>query len=135
MALEPVVGDRLPGRRVAHELPVARAHARVAVDRAEPHAARLAPACRAAEERRPTLAAEQLGPALLGIPPLHELLAGGKADAARLEGSVRRRCRAGAVLAARAVAVAGLAERGGDLEAHAAAEAAAGQMLSHGVRA
>ena len=106
MALEPVVGDRLPRRRVVDELAVARPHPRVAVEHAEAHAGgSVSPGARlnSADPHSPQ---NSLAKPVLGLPRLHSSSPADEADAARLERRVRRGGCAGAVLAARAVAVA-----------------------------
>src|SRR5215216_339309 len=72
---EPVLRDGLPRRRVLDELPVLRPNARIAVERPEADARRLAPAGRPAEERGPALRTEPLVKPVRGLEPLHALLA------------------------------------------------------------
>ena len=75
-ALEPVVGNRLPLRGVRHEGAPARAHARVAVERRHAHAHPRRVVRVAAEQVRAALAAEELLPSAVRMPPgLHQLLA------------------------------------------------------------
>src|SRR5512132_4128903 len=105
-ALQPVVGDRLPGRGVGDEGAPARAHARVAVERAEAdaHVGRVVGV--PAEQVRAALAAEALLEAAARRPPaLDELLAGEQAEGAAVDPGLGRRRGAGAALAAGAVAV------------------------------
>ena len=101
---------------------------RVAVERAEPNADHLGVDGAAAPERRAAVRAELLEEAAVaGVVRADELLAGQQSERAGRDPCRRGGGGAGAALAPRAVAVAGRDERLVDLEAHAAAEAAAGE--------
>src|SRR5215212_9938084 len=123
---EPVLRDGLPRRRVLDELPVLRPNPRIAVERPEADARRLAPARRPAEERGSALRAEPLVEAVRGLEPLHALLPLEDPDGTRREPRLGRGRRSRPPLAARAVAVR-RGQRLRHLEAHAAAEAASGE--------
>src|SRR5512133_137575 len=124
-ALEPVVGDRLPRRRVRHELPPARPHAGVAVERAEAHAHARAVGV-ATEQLGPAFAAEALLPAAVRVTPARdELLPLEQGEGAAVDLRLHGRRGACAALAAGAVAVARGGGLLGTLDAHATAEATA----------
>src|SRR5207248_7177255 len=132
MARQPVVGNFVPRGRRARERVVLRADVGVAVERAEEdgHLGPLGPS--AAEQARSTGRAEGLRHARFRPVHADQLLAAHEPEALARHAPLRQAERARVLAAARAVAVAGAAEPRGDLEADAAAEAAAGQRLHAG---
>jgi hypothetical protein len=126
-ARQPVVGDRLPARRVRDELAVGRADARVLVEAAEtdPAHRRIVGVLR--PEVRAALRTEDLRGALRRSPPPHELLA--LHDPQRPGDDARRRGGGGAgpPLAAGAMAVARRYRRLRQLPADASAQTATRQ--------
>src|SRR5438105_14714042 len=132
-ALETVVGDGLPGRGICGERAPAQAHAGIVVEGRHAHAHLEGVAGIAAEQVRAALAAEALLETAFGMAPcLQELLAGHETESRPVDSRLRRGGRAGALLTARAVAVAAFAGGLGQLEAHAAAQtAAAHRGLAH----
>src|SRR6185295_3283845 len=115
-ARQAVVGDGLPGRRVVHELAAAGPDARVAVEGAEAHDHHLAALGVRGEEGRAAVAAEVLGQAAFGLPAAHALLAADDAQRPRRGAGRGGGGSAGAMLAARAVAVERALQRRVDLE-------------------
>ncbi|MEA2153970.1 MAG: hypothetical protein QOE11_110 [Solirubrobacteraceae bacterium] len=126
-ARQAVVGDRLPGSGVGDELARARAHAGVAVERAEADRDDLPAAGLAGQHGRPAGSAEDLLASVGRRPRAQVLLAGSEDERSRPDARRGRGGRARASLAARAVAVDRRDELGADLEAHGAAAAAAGE--------
>src|SRR5436190_10582663 len=128
VVLEPVVRDRLPGRGVGHERAPHRSHTGIAVEGAHSDAHVGRAVWVAAEEVGAALAAEAfLEPAVGMAPALHELLALQQAEGPSVDPSLGGGSAARALLTARAMAIAGLGGRLGELEPHAAAGAAAGE--------
>ena len=124
---QPVVGKRLPWRRVGDELAVCRADAGIGVECPHPDHLRLRVLWIPAPERRPTCRAEILREPSRRLVRPDELLP--RRDPQRPRGDPRR-CRggrAGSPLAPGAVAVAGRDRALRELEANAAAETTAGQ--------
>src|SRR4051794_37391725 len=132
MAREAVVRDRLPGGGVGDELADARPDPGVLVERAHADADRIGVAGVIRVDLRAADAAEPLLAAVLGLPHAQGILAGDDPERPLSRVRARRHRRAGAALAAPAVAVARLHERRGDLEPDGTAVAAAGQReLGH----
>jgi hypothetical protein len=129
-ARQPVVGDRLPRRRIGDELARARAHAGVAVDRRHPYRDDVQAGTRG-EEPRAAVAAEDLLEAVGRRPGRQVVLALEDPHRAGLDADRRGGRGPRTMLAAGAVTVDGAAERGGDLEAHGTAGAAAGEESGH----
>src|SRR5215213_446226 len=130
---EPVVRDRLPRRGVADELPDARPDAGVVVERAEADADRIGVGQVARVDVGAADATEELLAADLGLPAAQHVLAGDDPERAFGGMGARRDRRAGATLAALAVAIARLDEGCGHLEPDGAAVAAAGEWeVGHG---
>ncbi len=117
--------DRLPRRGVGHELAEARAHARIAVEGAEPDAHLAGVPGVAAEQARPAVGAEELLEAALGRERPHQVLALGDPQAIAVHPHLHRGGGAGPPPAARAMAVEGETERRRHLESHRPAHAAA----------
>ena len=133
-----VVGHLLPRRGIGDERADAGPDPGIAVERAHADADRVGVAEVAAEDRRAAVAAEPLLAAVFRLPVLQPVLTADDAKRAGRRMRVRRRRGAAAPLAALAVAVARDDERLGDLVAHGAAVASAGQgklghmrMLAH----
>src|SRR3954470_13610181 len=126
-AVEPVVRQLFPWRRVGDVLVRGRTDAGISIDHSHAHAGDLAERGIAREQRRAARTAEELLEAALRRPGAHVALALGHAPRARLEACRRLRPAPGAVLAARAVAVDGDIWRLVGLEANSAAAAAAGE--------
>src|SRR5215208_1551144 len=68
VARQSVVGNRLPGRGIGHELAGARPDPRITVERPHPNADRISVARIASEEGGATVAAEPLLAAVVGLP-------------------------------------------------------------------
>src|SRR5690349_4885679 len=122
---EAVVRDRLPLRRVGGELPMGGADSGVVVERGHADADRLARVREAAPEGRAAGRAEVLRESVLGLVGAEELLARDDGQRPGGDADVDARRGPGALLAARAVAVARADGLFGDLEANLAAETAA----------
>src|SRR3954447_10034411 len=132
MAREPVVGNRLPDRRIVGELALVGTDAGVAVDRAQPYSDLPLGLAVAAEQGRAAVGAEALlGAATARIPALDQVLALREAERAFGRPRVRRCTGSGAALAACAVAVVRRDERLADLIADAPAYAASGDDGCH----
>src|SRR5437763_3616306 len=128
VALQPVVRDRLPGRRVGHERAPARSHAGIAVEGAHADAHLRGVVRIAAEEVGAALAAEALLEAAVRMSPgLDQLLAPYEPERAPVYPRLSRRGPPGATLAAGAVTVAGRAGGLRQLEAHSPAATASGR--------
>ena len=123
VAVEPVVGDRLPLARVVDEGAPLRPDAVSGIEEAEAHAPDLTGLGIRAPERAAADGAEALRPAVLWRVGPHELLAGEEVEGAGSEPRLWRGCGAGPALAPRAVAVAGPERLLRHLEAHAATHA------------
>src|SRR3954452_24107364 len=124
MSRQPVLGNRLPGRRARHELARARADAGIAVERPHPDADGVGVAEVAAEDRRAAVAAEPLlPPAGVRLPRAQAVLARDDPERAVRRMGVRRRGHARTALAALAMAVAGDTDGRGHLVADRAARA------------
>src|ERR1700758_1694384 len=124
--LEPVVGERLPVARVVHERAPLRTDVVTVVEETEPDAPHLPGLRVLAPERTAAVRAEALRPAVLRLELLHELLPRKQPERPRGEPRLCGRRRAGASLAARAVAVAGSLGLRRHLEADGAAHAVPG---------
>jgi hypothetical protein len=133
-SLEPVVRYRLPRRRISDIGAPARAHPRIAVERPHAHAHLSGVVGVATEQMCSALAAEALLKATVRMPPgFDQLPALQQPEGAAVDPSLRRRPRAGATLAAGAMAVAGSPRRLGQLEANGAAQASARHTeIAHG---
>src|SRR5215211_7607498 len=126
-ALEPVIGDGLPRRRVGNECAPARPHAGIAVER--PHAdAHLRWVIGiAAEQVRAALAAEAFLESAVGMAPSSdEFLSLQQPEGATVDQGLSRSSCSGAALAASAVAVARGWRGLGELKTDAAAQATPG---------
>src|SRR5207249_742119 len=106
VALEPVLGDRLPFARVVDEGAPLRPDVVARVEEAEAHAPYLPGIGILAPEGAAADGAEALRPAVSGRVLPHELLAGEKAEGAGTEPCLGGRRRAGPAMAPRAVALA-----------------------------
>src|SRR4051794_41100602 len=106
MARQPVVGQRLPRCRVAHELARARADPGVLVEGAHADPDRVGVAGIAPEQRRAAVAAEPFLAATLRLPLTQPVLAPDDPEGARRGMGVGRCARAAAALTAPTVAVA-----------------------------
>src|SRR3954447_11142767 len=132
MAREPVVGNRLPHRRIVGELALVGTDAGVAVDGAQPYSDLPLGLGVAAEQGRAAVGAEALlGAAAARIPTLDQVLALRETERAFGRARVRRCTGSGAALTARAVAVVRRDERLADLVADAPAYAASGDDGCH----
>src|ERR687891_1718568 len=134
MAGQAVVGDGLPGRRVRDVLTVRGADAGVGVEGAHADADRVVVVGVAAEEGGSAGGAEGLLEAVGGRVQGNELLSARDLERAGRGAGADRGGAAGAALAARAVAVAGVLGRGTELVADAPAHAAAGEGEGHAAR-
>src|SRR5215210_696804 len=134
-ALEPVVRDGLPGRRVGDVRTPARAHARIAVEGPQAHAHLCGVLGVAAEEVRPALPAKALlETAVRRAPGFHQLLSLQQPEGPAVDPRLCRRSRPRASLAASAVAVPRSRRRLGELEADASAQAASRHRgIGHGI--
>src|SRR3954452_17071182 len=127
MAREPVVGNRLPHRRIVGELALVGTDAGGAVDGAQPYSDLPLGLDVAAEQGRAAVGAEALlGGGAARIPTLDQVLALRETERAFGRARVRRCTGSGAALAACAVAVVRRDERLADLVADASAYAAPG---------
>src|SRR4029079_14611004 len=126
VALEAVVGDRLPLAGVVDEGVPLRPEPVARVEEPEPDASDLPGVGVLAPERAAAGRAEALRPAVLRRVLPHELLTGEQAEGAGSKTRLRGSRRAGAPLAAGAMAVAGSQRLLIDLEAHASAHAVPG---------
>ena len=130
--LEPVVRDRLPLGRIRDERAELRLDPVARVEGAEADAHHLAALRVLAPERAAAVRAEALGEPVRRPVLADELRAGEQAERPGREPRLRRGGRAGAALAARAVAIPRGERRCGHLVADAAAEAAAAEReLGH----
>ena len=132
-ALEAVVGDRLPRRRRRRRTRGSSAARRGSSSKAAMRTLSWLWSSGLRLKRwPPQAAAEALLEAAVGVaPPRQQLLAGLQLERIAVDARLDRGGRARAPLAARAVAVAGVDRRRAELEAHAAAEAAAGERVGH----
>jgi hypothetical protein len=126
-AWQPVVGDRLPGRGIGHELADARPYPRITVKSPYTNADRVRVTGIAAEQRRATVAAEPFLAAVVRPPDSQPVLTHDDPKRSRRGMGVCGRGRAAAALAAPAMAVARADGRRCYLEPDGAAVATAGE--------
>lgn len=132
-ALEPVLGDGLPRRRIGDERAPARPDAGIAIESAESHAHLRGVIGIAAEEVRSALPAEQLLVSSLWMAPSrHQLLALYELQGAPVDPCLRRARGAGPPLAASAMTVTSGQRGSPQGKANAAAQTASAQhALGH----
>ncbi len=125
VAWQSIVWDRLPRRRVRHELADARSDPRIAVECTHPNADRIGVVWVAAEERRTAVTAEPFLATAVRFPHTKPVVASDHPKRAGRRVGIRRGCHAAATLAALAVAIARADERSRHLESDGPAVAAA----------